>query len=210
MKLYDCTLAPNPRRVRIFLAEKGIEIEKVQVDIVKGENLRPEFLNINPRGLLPVLELDDGTRIDETIAICRYLEEIRPEPALLGSDALSKAVIESWQRHVEIDGFLAAAEAFRNDNPIFSQRAIPGVTERVDAIPALVARGRASTLRFFDRLNHRLASCSFVAGDTFSIADITALCTVDFARWAKLEVPVEHTHTRRWYETVSKRPSASA
>ena len=117
MKLYDYKMAPNPRRVRVYLAEKGIEVETVQVDIPAGENLADEFRAINPRSLLPTLVLDDGTVIDESVAICRYFEELHPEPPLMGTDARSRAVIESAQRHMEWDGLLSVAEAFRNSNP---------------------------------------------------------------------------------------------
>ena len=114
MKLYDCQMAPNPRRVRVFLAEKGVDIPKTEVSIIDGENLKPEYLAVNPRGLLPTLELDDGSRIDETIAICRYIEETQPEPNLMGRDALEKAQVESWQRHMEFDGLNPTGEMFRN------------------------------------------------------------------------------------------------
>ena len=163
MKLYEYTMAPNPRRVRIFLAEKGVEIDTVQVDIPSGENLAPEFRAINPRSLLPTLVLDDGTVIDESVAICRYIEELHPEPPLMGTDAKSKAVIESAQRHMEWDGLLSVAEAFRNSNPTFVDRGISG-SEGVPAIEALVDRGRASTMRFLGALNDTLGQSEYVAG----------------------------------------------
>lgn len=210
MKLYDCKMAPNPRRVRIFLAEKGVEIPKVEVNILEGENLKPEYLKVNPRGLLPVLELDNGTRIDETVAICRYIEETHPEPRLMGVDPLDKAIVESWQRHMEFDGLLAVGEAFRNSSPAFSTRGLPGVTETVKAIPELAERGKASVRRFYDRLEQRLGEFEFIAGERFSIADITALCVVDFAGWIKIPIPKEHKNSQRWHAAVSSRPSAAA
>jgi len=209
MKLYDCTVAPNPRRVRIFLAEKGIEIEKVEVDIVSGQNLEPAYLAVNPRGLLPTLELDDGTRIDETVAICRYFEELHPDPSLMGTDALGKAEVESWQRHVEMDGMFPMAEAFRNAAPQFQTRAVPG-TSGTAVIPELVERGRQGAARFYDRLEQRLTDSQFVGGDAFSIADISAVCTVDFGGWVKLGIPEGNAATQRWYDQVSSRPSMSA
>lgn len=209
MKLYDYTMAPNPRRVRIFLAEKGIEVEKVQVDIPAGENIAAEFRAINPRGLLPTLVLDDGTAIDESVAICQYFEERHPEPPLMGTDAKSKAVIASAQRHMEWDGLMPVAEAFRNGNPAFANRATAG-SEGVAAVPALVERGMASARRFYTTLNDTLANAEYVAGDTFSIADITAFCVVDFAKWVQLRATAEHPHIQRWYAAVSSRPSAQA
>ena len=210
MKLYDCKMAPNPRRVRMFLAEKGVEVPKVEVNIVEGENLRPEYLRVNPRGLLPVLELDDGTRLDETVAICRYIEEMHPEPPLMGIGPLDRAVVESWQRHMEFDGLMAVGEAFRNSFPAFGSRGLPGVTQAVKAIPELVERGKAGVRRFYDRLERRLGEHEFVAGPRFTVADITALCVVDFAAWIEMPVPKEHANTRRWHEAVSSRPSAKA
>lgn len=209
MKLYDFKMAPNPRRVRIFLAEKGIEVETEQVDIPSGENLKPAFRAINPRSLLPTLVLDDGTIIDESVAICVYFEALHPEPALLGTDAKSRAVIASVQRHVEFDGLLSVAEAFRNGNPAFANRSLSG-TEGVPAVPGLVERGTASAKRFYAALNGTLEKSEFVAGDSYSIADITALCVVDFARVIQMRVSDEHPHLKRWHEAVSSRPSASA
>jgi glutathione S-transferase len=152
MKLYDCQIAPNPRRVRIFLAEKGVEIERVELNIAEGDNLKPDFLAINPRGLLPTLVLDDGTALDEVVAISRYIEETHPEPPLMGTNARERAFIESRNRHMEIDGFMSVAEIFRNTHPSFRDRGLPGVRS-VPAIPQLVERGRAGIARFFERLN---------------------------------------------------------
>lgn len=211
MKLYDCKMAPNPRRVRIFLAEKGIDLPKVEVSIVEGENLKPEYLRVNPRGLLPVLELADGTRLDETIAICRYLEEANPEPNLMGRSPLEKATIESWQRHMEFDGMVAVSEVVRNSIPVFSTRGLPGVTQPVSAIPALIERGTNSVKRFYERLEQRLSESEYVGGNRFTIADITALCAVDAAtNRANLPIPAGNKNTQRWHAAVSARPSAKA
>ena len=210
MKLYDMQRAPNPRRVRIFIAEKGLDIPKVEVDIPREENLKEDFQKINYRGLVPVLELDDGTCIDESVAICRYLEELYPEPNLLGTDALSRAQIESWQRHMEFDGFLSVASVFRNTFPLFSERGVPGRPAGFKAIPDLAKRGRAQYALFLEDLNNRLGDCEYIAGDKFTIADITALVTVDFGKFTELNVPAEHKNIQRWYARVSSRPSAGA
>ena len=211
MKLYDSEQAPNPRRVRIFMAEKGISCETEQVNIVLGENLSDAYLAVNPRGVLPTLVLDDGTVLDESVAICRYLEETHPEPALMGTDALSKAQIEARQRHMEFDGLFSAAEAFRNAYPRFAKRGLGGNVGTVDAIPALVERGKASILRFYNRLNEDLGQSRNVAGDAFTIADITALCAVDFASMAaRVPVPESCENLARWHAEVSARPSARA
>mgnify|MGYP001161011868 CR=1 FL=1 len=211
MKLYDSKMAPNPRRVRIFMAEKGIDCENEQLDIVKGENLQEEFLSINPRGMLPTLVLDDGTVIDETVAICRYIEETNPEPALMGTDAVNKAHVEARQRHMEWDGLLGAMDAFRNAFPGFKERGLGGSVGTVNAIPELVDRGKASLNRFYNNLDAALATQKYIAGDDFTIADITALCTIDFASGAaRAPMPENLSNLQRWYEEVSNRPSAKA
>ncbi len=199
----------EPRRLRIFLAEKGVEIERVELNLVEGDNLKPDFLAINPRGLVPTLILDDGTALDEVVAISRWIEETYPDPPLMGTNARNKAFIESRNRHMEIDGLMSVAEIFRNSHPAFSDRGLPGISA-VPAIPQLVDRGRAGIARFFERLNSYLGQHQFVAGDQFSIADITALSVVDFAGWVEEKVPPQHLNTHRWYEAVSKRPSATA
>lgn len=211
MKLYDTTGAPNPRRVRIFMAEKGVECEKVELNIVKGENLSEEFLAVNPRGMMPTMVLDDGTVIDETVAICRYIEEAHPEPALMGTDATHKAQVEMRQRHMEWDGLIPAMESFRNSFPGFSSRGLGGNVGEVAAIPEMVERGQASLIRFYESLDAYLADNEFVAGDSFSIADITALCTIDFAAGAaRVPIPESCTNVLRWHEAVSSRDSAKA
>ena len=211
MKLYDTNMAPNPRRVRIFMAEKGITCETEQVDIIKGENLSDEYLAVNPRGLVPTLVLDDGTVLDESVAICRYLEETQPEPPLMGSGAVEKARVEARQRHMEFDGLQGAADAFRNSFPLFSSRGLPGSGGAVDAIPELAERGKGRVERFYRRLDEDLGASPFVAGEAFSIADITALCTVDFAvAAARIPIPDDCENVKRWHARVSARPSAQA
>ncbi len=211
MKLYDTPMAPNPRRVRIFMAEKGISCETVEINILKGENLGDAYLAVNPRGLLPTLVLDDGAVLDESVAICRYLEETHPQPPLMGTDPLSKARIEARQRHMEFDGLAGAADAFRNSFPGFAKRGLPGDGGAVDAIPALAERGRTRVRLFYQRLNRDLQDAEFVAGDTYSIADITGLCAVDFAVGAaRMPIPEDCANLRRWHALVSARPSARA
>ncbi len=210
MKFYDCRTAPSPRRVRIFLAEKGLTIETIQVDLANQENLKPAFLAINPRGVVPTLVLDDGTVLDEAVAVCRYIEETHPNPPLMGTDARSKAIIEARNRHIEQDGFLAVANVLRNTSAALKDRAVQGVTEKVPQIPELAERGRASLRRFFEDLERHFANHPYVAGSTYSIADITALVAVDFSRWIKAGIPPGNVYTERWHAEMSARPSAKA
>jgi glutathione S-transferase len=209
MKFYDCAIAPSPRRVRIFLAEKGITLPTIQVDLRKGEQFGDAFRAINPECTVPVLELDDGRRISDSLAVCVYLEQTRPQPPLMGVDAADRAIVAEWQRRAERDGFLAVAEAFRNSTPAFKTRALPGPDDYAQ-IPALVERGRARTQKFFKLMDARLADREFVAGDRYTIADITTLVAVDFAGWIKLTIPDDCPHLRRWHAAVAARPSARA
>jgi glutathione S-transferase len=209
MKLYDYAPAPNPRRVRIFLAEKGIALPTVQVDLRANAQFTPAFRAVNPDCTVPVLELDDGTRIADVMAICVYFETLQSDPPLMGVGAQDRANVIAWQRRVERDGFFAVAEAFRNSTPAFKGRALPGADD-YEQIPALVERGRARVAKFFRMLDSCLADREFVAGKQYSIADITALVAVDFAGWIKLRIPEECGHLRRWYGAVSARPSAKA
>jgi glutathione S-transferase len=209
VKLYDCATAPSPRRVRIFLAEKGVSLPLVQVDLRHGEQLGAAFRAINPDATVPVLELDNGTRIADIVAICRYIEEIHPEPPLMGRDAEDKAVVEAWQRWCEREGFYAAMEAFRNATPGLKGRALPGPDD-YEQIAALAERGRTRLARFFERLDARLHDSAFIAGAHYTIADITALVSVDFAGWAKMKPPDTLAHLQRWHAAVSARPSAKA
>lgn len=210
LTLYTMKHATNARRVRIFLAEKGIEVDQIDVDILKGEHLTPAYLAINPRGLLPALQLADGTVIDESIAICRYIEEMWPEPPLMGTTPLEKAQVESWQRHIEFDGMMAIASVFRNSAPQFANRPTPGSGPQSPQIPALAERGRAQIIHFFDQLEARLATSPFIAGPRYSVADITGLCTIDFAKWVDARVPQSHSATLAWYAALRARPSYGA
>ncbi len=209
MKLYDFNPAPNPRRVRIFAAEKGIALEIVPVDLRGGGQFEDSFRAVNPRCAVPVLQLDDGTRITESVAICRYLEETHPEPPLMGTGALEKAVVEMWHRRIEMEGLVAVAEALRNSANRFKDRALPGDVPYAQ-IPELAERGRRRVGHFFDMLDARLSESDFVAGPGFTVADIAAMVAVDFAAWVKATPPESATSLKVWYERVSARPSAAA
>jgi glutathione S-transferase len=209
MKFYDCSTAPSPRRVRIFLAEKGISVPTVQVDLRNNEQMSPAFRAINPDATVPVLELDDGTRITDAVGICVYFEAIQPRPALMGETAEEKALIASWQRTAERNGLYAGMEALRNASPALKGRALPG-PDSYEQIPALAERGRARISRFFAQMDARFSESEFVAGPRYSIADITTLVAVDFARWVKLSAPEECVHLCRWHAQVTARPSAKA
>lgn len=202
MKIYDSQLAPNPRRVRIFLAEKGIQVPYEQVDIVSGANRSPEFRKKNPLGTVPVLELDDGTCIAESVAICRYFEELYPEPPLMGRDARDRAIVEMWQRRMELHIFLPIAQVFRNCHPFFAGR--------IRQVPEWGEVNREWAHEGLAWLDKELAGRRFIAGDTYTIADITALCGIDFGRVSDIRIQPEQTNLERWYDDVSSRPSAKA
>lgn len=203
MKLYDAATAPNPRRVRVFIAEKGLDVPCEQVDIMKAVNRGEEFRkNVNPMGTLPVLELDDGTCIAETGAICRYFEEVQPDPPLLGVDAKDKAVVEMWNRRMELELFQPATLAFQQQHEFFKGR-VPQVPEY-----AAVSKAKAEkTLAWLDGV---LADREYIAGTRFTVADIVALCAVDFGRVSKIKLQLDQKNLARWHEQVSARPSAKA
>lgn len=207
MKFYDCPTAPSPRRVRMFLAEKGIFLETQMVDLGTGEQLTDAFDKINPHRTVPVLELDDGTKLLDSISICMYLEEIFPDPNLLGQDAKERAVIAMWQRDVEMNGTMAVAECFRNSSKGLRNRALTGPID-YEQIPALAERGRQRVRHFFAELNSRLSQSEYVAGDRFTIADITAFVAVEFSRAIKENVPDDATGLKRWRDAIGARPSA--
>lgn len=203
MKLYDSVRAPNPRRVRIFLAEKNIDVPRVTVDLAAFEHRSDDYTRRNPLQKTPALELDDGTVITESVAICRYFEEVHPEPPLFGRTPLEKALIEMWNRRVEL-GFMNEVQAvFRHGHPGMATHEIPQVQEWAEANkPKLLA-----SLRL---INDRLGETPYIAGEIYSIADITLLCAVDFMKPTRIKVPDDHTHILRWYESVNARPSAKA
>jgi glutathione S-transferase len=203
MKLYDSNLSPNPRRVRIFLAEKGVSILRVEVDLGKLEHKRPEFSALNSFQTVPVLELDDGTLISESIAICRYIEELCPEPNLFGATALERAMVEMWQRRLEQRLFLPIAQAFRHSHPRMAEMESP-------QFPDWGAANRPLALRTMAIVDEALRDRPFIAGDRFTVADITGLVALDFAKPARIAIPTELARLNRWRETLAARPSAAA
>lgn len=208
MKFYDCQTAPSPRRVRIFFAEKGLDIETVQIDLGKGEQFSEAFRKVNPDCVVPALELDDGSCISEVIAICQYVEDLHPEPVLLGSSPAERARVSMWNAKIEQQGLLAMMDAFRNSAKGLVDRALTG-PEAYAQIPELAERGRQRVQRFLYRLNDQLADNAFVAGENYSTADISAMVLVDFATWIKIAIPDDASHLARWHAEVSKRPSAA-
>jgi glutathione S-transferase len=210
MKFFDFPSAPSPRRVRIFFAEKGISVPTEKIDLTKGEQFSPAYRAINPSCTVPALQLDDGSIISEILAICRYFEEVQPEPALMGRTPKEKAIITMWERRMEIDGYLAVMEGFRNSVAGLKGRALVGPHD-YEQILALAERGKQRTLNFYDDLDARLRESPFVAGEAFSIADITAVVTIDFAsRGLKLPVPETLAGLLRWKTDIAARPSLSA
>ncbi len=205
--LYDCATAPSPRRARILLAEKGVAHETVQVDLRSGEHLGAAFRALNPNGTVPVLRTEEGTLTDNA-AITAYLEARFPEPPLLGVTPLERAAIASWHWRVEADGLGAIAEAMRNSAPAMVNRALPGPVDHAQ-IPALAERGLARVRQFFAMLDEHLAGRDFVAADRFSVADITAVVAVDFARVVKVRLDGQHPHLQRWRAAMAERPSMS-
>ena len=202
MKLYDFTQAPNPRRTRIFLAEKGIQVPLEQVNLMAGDNRKPPFLAKNPMGGVPVLELDDGTLIAESVAICRYFEEKKPDPPLMGVDAKDRAIVEMWNRRMESEIFNNCANSFRNTSDFFKGR-IPQVAEWGKVC-------KEAALKRMEWLDKELVNRQFVAGNRYTIADITALVGIDFGRLTAIKIAPEQKNLARWYESVSSRPSAKA
>jgi glutathione S-transferase len=210
MKLYQSNSSPNSRRVRIYLAEKGISMPLVPVDLGAKEQFSDAYAAINPRRVVPTLVLDDGTAIGEVPAIQRYIEEVCPEPPLLGTTPKTRAQVTMWERRVELEGFASAMEAVRNAVPALKGRAIAGPHD-YEQIPALVERSRLRIRNFYADFNARLAEVPFVAGDAFSVADITAVVTVDFAiKAVGLSMTDEHAALKRWYDSVSARASMVA
>ncbi len=209
MKLYDFTPAPNPRRVRIFLAEKGIETENIQVNLAEKEQLSEAHKARNPTLEVPVLELDDGTFIHQVNAICRYLEETHPENPLFGRDPLERSKVEAWNHQIFLSGMMGIAEAYRNTTGLFVDRALPGPHDYPQS-PELAERGFMRISHFFEDMNTHFADNEYVVGDYFSIADITAFVSVDFAKWVKQFPADEHTNLKAWYDRIAERPSSKA
>ncbi|MGE5513753.1 MAG: glutathione S-transferase [Bacteroidota bacterium] len=203
MKIVQTRQAPNPRRVRIFLAEKGIEVPFEELDLMKGELKTPEFTKVNSFQRVPVLVLDDGTAIAETIAICRYFEAQKPEPALFGKGALGTATVEMWNRRVELHLLFPVSQAFRHLHPAMAHLEVPQVAAWGEA-------NKPRALEALAILDRELGRSRYIAGDDFSVADITALVAVDFMKPARIQRPEELKNLARWHTEVSSRPSAKA
>jgi glutathione S-transferase len=203
MKLYDGGRAPNPRRVRIFLAEKGVSVPLEPVDLGAKAHKSEAFTALNPLQRLPVLVLDDGTVLTESIAICRYFEGLYPEPALFGRDPKSVALIEMWQRRLELNLYAAVQAVFRHLHPGMKEMEVPQIPEWAEA-------NKPRVLEFLALLDRELQNRPFIAGEAFSVADITGLVTLDFLKPAKLTIPPEFTQVVRWHRDLATRPSASA
>jgi glutathione S-transferase len=209
MKFYDCKTAPSPRRARIFIAEKNIAIEHIEVDLRNAEQMGDAFRKTNPYCTVPVLELDNGTRLTTTAGIWQYLEAAYPEPALMGTTAEQKGIIADLQWRIETGGFMAMSEYLRNSAPAMKGRALTG-TVNYEQIPELAARGKDRLTHFFNDIDALIGTKPYVAGESFSVADIDLLVVVDFAKWKKITLPETAVNACRWYDTVSARPSAQA
>jgi glutathione S-transferase len=204
--LYDCATAPSPRRARILLAEKGVAHETVQVDLRHGEQLSEAYRKLNPQCTVPALRTDDGLLLSDNAAITAWLEARFPDPPLLGCTPAERAEIASWNWRIEFEGLMAIAEALRNSAPAMANRALPGPVDYAQ-IPELAQRGLARLRQFFVTLNDRLAGRDFIAADRFSIADITAVVAVDFARVVKVKPGEQHPHLLRWRAAMAPRPA---
>ncbi|NOD46718.1 MULTISPECIES: glutathione S-transferase [unclassified Ruegeria] len=207
MIFYDCSTAPNPRRARMFIAEKGLEIETREVSIAEGAQLSDKFRAVNPRATVPVLVTDVGTVLTENMGIAAYLEARFPEPPLMGRTPDEKGLVLMWNAIAEQQGGLPIAETLRNSHPAFRDRAIPGPSNYAQ-IPELAQRGKDRVIQFFDLLEARLTESAFIAGDDFTLADISTFVFVDFARVIKTRIPEGNTATIAWFESIQSRPSA--
>jgi glutathione S-transferase len=203
MKLYDSKPAPNPRRARVFLAEKGITVPTEQVDIMTQQHKTPEYAAINPFQRMPALMLDDGTVITESIAICRYFETLQPDPPMFGIGAKDMALVEMWNRRAEINFFSNVAAVFRHLHPAMKELEVPQV-------PAYAEAMRPRAMWFLDLIDSELAKREFIAGERYTVADITTLVAVDFMKPGRMTIPENLTNVKRWYAAVSARPSARA
>ena len=203
---YDCATAPSPRRARILLAEKGVPHEAVQIDLRQGEQLSDAYRAINPQCTVPALRTPDGTVLTDNAAITAWVEASYPLPPLLGVTPADKAEIASWNWRVEFEGLMAIAEALRNSAPAMANRALPGPVDYAQ-IPALAERGLKRVQQFFDMLNQRLNGREFIAAGQLSIADITAVVAVDFARVVRIKPGEQHANLRRWRDALAERPA---
>jgi glutathione S-transferase len=203
MKILDEKRAPNPRRVRVFLAEKGIHVPFEQVDIMSGAHKAAGFAELNPIQRVPVLILNDGTALSESVAICRYFEAVQPDPPLFGRTPIEIGMIEMWNRRAELNFLLPVAHCFRHTHPAMAHLEVPQIPAWAEANKPRVDE----TIRILDE---RLSATPYLAGDNFSIADITAMIATDFMKPARLTIPDKALHFKRWYAQVSSRPSYKA
>lgn len=210
MKLYDFGPAANAKRVRMFLAEKGIEIPIVEVQVRDGALFEEPYRTMNPFAVVPFLELEDGTVIGESVAICKYLEELHPEPSLLGRDARERALIEMWNRRLEIDGLMPMIHAVRNTNPLFAGRVVPGTRTDLAQLPEIVERGKAMLMILLERIDPTLKERVFIAGEQLSIADITGFFMMNAAKVLDVPFAERFSNVARWHADLASRPSAEA
>lgn len=206
---YDCATAPSPRRARIVLAEKRVEHTRVEIDLRNGEHFSEAFRAVNPNCTVPVLVTPQGDALTDNASIARWLEEMYPDPPLMGVGPLGKARVAEWLWRVEFEGLMAIMEVLRNSSKALEGRALPG-PHRVEQIPELAERGRERANRFFETLDTQLAGSPWLAGEHFSVADIAAFVFVEFAGWVKLSPPPVHTALAAWLEATRARPSAAA
>lgn len=209
MILYDCKLAPSPRRTRMFAAEKSIELETIEIDLGSGEQFSEMYSSINPRCTVPALKLDDGTLLTENVAIADYLESIQPEPYLIGATPVERALTYQLNGRIEVDGLLALAEILRNSSPGMKNRAMTGPHD-YPQIPELAIRGRQRFKRFFPMLEQELGVREFLLGGRFTLADITAFVVTEFATWVKEDIPDNCPALRDWHQRIKTRSSAHA
>ncbi len=206
LTLYDCATAPSPRRARILLAEKGATWETVQVDLRGGEHLGDAYRAINPQCTVPALRTEEGVVLPDNASIAAYLEARFPQPPLLGITPVEKAEVAGWNWRIEFEGLLAIAEAMRNSAPAMANRALTGPVNYAQ-IPELAQRGLARLQQFVETLNARLEGRAFIATERFSLADITAVVAIDFARVVKVKPIDTHANIARWRAAMAQRPS---
>ncbi len=209
MKLYNWKGAPNPQRVIIFIKEKCLDVEIINVGHPTGASLSPDYLANNPHRLVPILELEDGTKIGEAMAICRYLETIYPaKTQLMGINPLDQAIVDMWERRADMEGLGAVGEVFRNSHPAFVNRGLPGQTENIPQISDLVVRGSKRLNLFFTKFDNQIGKNPYITGERFTVADITTFCATNFAlKVCKLKIPQSCENFRRWHKSISSRPS---
>jgi glutathione S-transferase len=207
LKLYDFALAPNAQRVRVFLAEKGQEIPSEQLNVRDDDQFAEPFTSMNPFHCVPFLELDDGTVIAESMSICRYLEELHPDPSLFGRTAEERAVIDMWLRRFELDGFIPMLHAVRNHVPMFAGRVVPGTRTDLPQLPAMVSRGKEMMEIFLGRIEPHMSNNEFVAGPRFTVADITGFFTLRLTGALEMDIAASYPAVAAWFAKVSARPA---